>query len=67
MAGGQDCGAVKSNGEWYDDDCTDLKSFVCEKGTSIIYFKADRLGNLKIIFSCLQCLQKTKKDFCPSL
>ena len=39
MAGGQDCGAVKSNGEWYDDDCTDLKSFVCEKGTVNFRFK----------------------------
>ena len=35
-AGGQDCGAVNTNeGEWWDDTCTDLRPFVCEKGTSI--------------------------------
>ena len=62
--GGQDCVAANNNGngEWDDDKCDDLKSFVCEKGTGIIYFKADSLGNLKMIFSCLQFLQKTKKN-----
>ena len=28
----QDCVAVNSNGEWYDDACSQVKSFVCEKG-----------------------------------
>ena len=38
VAGGQDCVAANNNGngKWDDDKCDDLKSFVCEKGTSII-------------------------------
>ena len=38
VGGGQDCVAANrnGNGKWDDDKCDDLKSFVCEKGTSII-------------------------------
>ena len=57
--GGQDCVAANDNGEWDDVKCHSLRYFVCEKGNiqvHIIYFKADRLGNLKMIFSCLQFL-----------
>ena len=32
----QDCVAVNSNGKWDDDACSQLKSFVCEKGTKAV-------------------------------
>ena len=32
----QDCVAVNSNGEWDDDACSQLQSFVCEKGTTFM-------------------------------
>ena len=36
----QDCVAVNSNGEWDDDACSQLKSFVCEKGTKAEIFSS---------------------------
>ena len=68
-AGGQDCVAANNNGngEWDDDKCDDLKSFVCEKGTSIIYFKADarQVGKSQNYLFLPSMPSKNQKRFLP--
>ena len=67
----QDCVAVNSNGEWDDDACLALKSFVCEKGTYILSYLVKSSNSvppkcradLHLPSKCLAWVKKCRQDW----